>query len=309
MIAFGCSVIAPHVYNLYAQPGISRVREPDSQVLVHAAASSVARGGNLLFDHAARHEDLEALVIVHSDAEIIDPEFCAKVRAALADPDVAVVGCVGAVGVRDMAWWEGDVTFTSSRYRYGELGGGELFWPAARGDSLSGPSEVDTIYGVVMVFSPWAVRNLRFNESFGLLHGYDYDICRQAREAGRKVITADLQVAHHHSLDLVTQVEMWVEAHMRVAERWDTDGPAEGEDEEEYWRARARRAEADAAAARLLAASKLLQADASAQQHQRMLGEKVHSRSWKITEPMRRGSLMARQLRERANRLRSAPAS
>lgn len=304
MIAFGCSVISPDVYNLYARPGIDRVRESDSQVLVHAAASSVARGGNLLFDHAARYDDLEALVIVHSDAEIIDPNFCAKVRAALSDPDVAVVGCVGGTGVRDIAWWEGTVTWTSSHYRYGELGGGDLLWPAERRHTLSGPGEVDSIYGVIMVLSPWSVRNLRFDESFGLLHGYDFDICQQARQAGRKVCAADFQVAHHHSLDLITQVEMWVEAHMRTAEKWDSEGPADGEDEEAYWRARARRAEADAAAARLLAASKLLQADASARQHQRILGEKVHSRSWKLTEPLRQGSLLARQLRERAGKHR-----
>jgi hypothetical protein len=67
-------------------------------------------------------------------------------------------------------------------------------------------------------------------------------------------------------------------------------------------RPRARRAEADAAAARLLAASKLLQADATARQHQRLLGEKIHSRSWKLTEPLRRGNAWVRALRERAAR-------
>ena len=36
------------------------------------------------------------------------PRSCAKVRAALADADVAVVGAAGATGVRGAAWWEGD---------------------------------------------------------------------------------------------------------------------------------------------------------------------------------------------------------
>lgn len=302
MIAFGCSVIAPHLYTLYAKPGIELAREPDSPVLVHAAASSVARGCNLLFDRAGQLDDLEALVIVHQDVEITDSQLCEKVRRALADPEVGVVGCVGATGVHDIAWWDGNVTWTSARYRYGELGGGEMLWPRALQGSLREPGEVDSLYGVLMAFSPWVVRNLRFDESFGLLHGYDFDICQRIRRSGRKVMTADIDVAHHHSLDLITQVEMWVEAHMRVAETWDAEAPVEGEDEEAYWRARARRAEADAAAARLLAASRLLQADASAQLHQRMLGEKVHSRSWKLTEPLRRGTALARQLRARVQR-------
>ena len=41
-----------------------------------------------------------------------------------------------------------------------------------------------------MVLSPWAVRELRFDESLGKLHGYDFDICMQARAAGKKVVDA-----------------------------------------------------------------------------------------------------------------------
>ena len=81
--------------------------------------------------------------------------------------------------------------------------------------------EVDTVDGFVLVLSPWTVRNVRFDESLGQLHGYDFDYCLQVREAGRKVVTADFQVIHHHSLDLVSDPETWIEAHMRVAEKWD----------------------------------------------------------------------------------------
>jgi GT2 family glycosyltransferase len=217
MIAFGCSVISPDTYNRFAGPGLERAREPDSPLFVHAAASSVARGCNLLFDRAAALPDLEALVIVHQDAEIIDPGICTKLRAAFADPAVGVVGCVGAVGVRDIAWWDGTVTWTSAPYRYGEQGGGELCWPREHSAAPRAPGEVESLYGVLMAFSPWVVRSLRFDESFGLLHGYDFDICAQVREAGRKVLAADIALAHHHSLDLVGNVEMWVEAHTRAA--------------------------------------------------------------------------------------------
>ena len=295
MIAFGCSIITPSVYAERARPGIELAAEPDSRVIALAASGSIARSFNLMFDTAAPLDELEALVVVHEDAEIVDRDCCAKLRKAFADPDVAVVGCLGATGVRDIAWWDGSITWNSTPYRYGELGGGELLLePDA---SRPAPGEVDTVYGVFLAFSPWAVRNLRFDESVGLLHGYDFDICRQARLSGRKVVAADIAIAHHHSLDLVTQIEIWVSAHMRAAELWDTTDPAGGEDE--GWKARARRAEANAAAARLLAASKLLQADASAQRQANELSQILSSRSWRITEPLRRANALAKALRSR----------
>jgi GT2 family glycosyltransferase len=301
VIAFGCSIISPDIYERCAKPGIELAREADSRVLAHAAASSVARGLNVMMDRAAAFEELEALVVVHQDLEIVDPDFCSKLRTAMLDPAVAVVGCVGAVGVHDMAWWDGRLVWSSAPYRYGELGGGELLWISDGQAATRAPGEVDSVYGVVLALSPWVVRNLRLDESFGLLHGYDFDICRQARGAGRKVIAADLRVAHHHSLDLVGQVEMWVEAHMRMAAKLGA-GPSASEDDETYWKARARRAEADAAAARLLAASRLLQADASAQRQRRLLEQVTHSPSWKLTEPLRRAGGVARSVARRTRR-------
>jgi Glycosyltransferase like family len=298
MIAFGCSIIMPEVYERRAKVGIELAAEPDSQIYTHAACGSVARSFNLMLDRAAALDDLEALVLLHEDVEIVDRDFCAKLRRALEDSQVAVVGCVGARDVRDIAWWDGSVTWTSATYHYGELGGGQLLWTRDGGEAVRAPGEVDSVYGVVLVLSPWVVRSLRFDESIGILHGYDFDICRQARAAGRKVVTADLKVAHHHSLDLVTEVEIWVAAHMRAAEEWDTpgsssDAPADG------WKRRARRAEADAAAARLLAASELLYADASAQYYSNQIEEMVGSRSWRITEPLRRANAFLRTGRKR----------
>jgi hypothetical protein len=295
MIAFGCSIIMPEVYERRAKVGIERVSEPDSEILAHAASGSVARSYNLMLDRAAGFDGLEALVLVHQDAEIVDLDFCAKLRRALEDPEVAVVGCVGAREVRDIAWWDGTITWNSASYHYGELGGGRLLWhPAAAGETFA-PGEVDSVYGVMLVLSPWAVRALRFEESIGILHGYDFDICRQARAAGRKVMTADLELAHHHSLDLVTEVEAWVAAYMRASERWESSAP----DDDGAWKARARHAEAGAAAARLLAASKLLQADASAKRYDSELAAIENSRSWRITKPLRRGNAIVKAARRR----------
>ena len=70
--------------------------------------------------------------------------------------------------------------------------------------------------------------NLRFDESLGQMHGYDFDICMQARAAGKKVVTADLQVVHHHSLRLIDDPESWIKAYMRLAEKWDEQLPHNG---------------------------------------------------------------------------------
>ena len=135
-------------------------------------------------------------MLVHQDAEIADPDFCKKVRRALDDPEVGVVGCVGAIGVRSIAWWEGSVTWASFIHRYGEHGGGDLpafSWKADELPPYARTGEVDTVDGFVLALSPWAVRNIRFDESLGQLHGYDFDFCLQVRAAGRKVVTADFQ--------------------------------------------------------------------------------------------------------------------
>src|SRR5215204_6465627 len=230
MIAFGVSITDPEQYERFAEPGMRLVAEPDSAILARGTAGSVFRSYNMLMDEASKLSGLEALVLIHQDAEITDPDFLQKLREAIRDPDVAIVGCVGAIGVRNIAWWEGSVTWASFTHRYTELGGGDLPALSWRKDDLpvfAHTGEVDTVDGFVLALSPWVVRNVRFDESLGQqLHGYDLDFCLQAREAGRKVVTADFKVVHHHSLDLVSNPETWIAAHMRVAEKWEGRMPA-----------------------------------------------------------------------------------
>jgi hypothetical protein len=301
MIAFGCSITDLEQYESYAEPGIRLAAEPDSHVMPHQAASSIFRSYNILLEQAAKLPDLEALVLVHQDAEIADPDFCAKLRRALADPDVGVVGCVGAVGVRSIAWWEGSVTWASFTHRYSEMGGGDLpalTWKKDETPPFARTGEVDTIDGFVMCMSPWVVQNIRFDETLGQLHGYDFDFCLQVREAGRKVVTADFKVVHNHSLELVSNPDTWVEAHMRIAEKWEgrmLNGDGPGTD----WKMRARRAEAEAAVARTQAVAAMLQGDAKVRYKERALDEMKDSIGWRITEPLRRANQVRREIARR----------
>jgi hypothetical protein len=137
------------------------------------------------------------------------------------------------------------------------------------------------------------MRELRFDESLGKIHGYDFDFCMQTRAAGKKVVTADLQVVHHHSLRLIEDVESWITAYMEVAEKWDSQLPRSGSRADD-WEWRARRAEAEASAARLMGGVEELVRIAHWEELERMRT----SLSWRMTAPLR--ALSAR-LRGRKN--------
>jgi hypothetical protein len=254
VIVFGTAVTNQETYHRYAEPGIKRAAEPDSVVVAQQSAGSLFHNYNLLLDRAATEKDLEALVLLHQDVELPDSEFAAKVREALTDPAVAIVGSAGAVGVRGPAWWQGNETWASVTHRYEEYGGGEF----VRQDETN-PIEVDMVDGFVMVLSPWAVRELRFDESVGQLHGYDFDICMQARAAGKKVMTAPLRAIHHRPLELISDPEDWKQTYVRLAEKWADHLPDPGAEA----RSRALRAEAEAACARALMVSHLMREQAA----------------------------------------------
>jgi hypothetical protein len=292
MIAFGCAVSEPEPYRRYAEPGIRLAAESDSDIYAFAAVGTIGRSYNLLLDAAAARDDLEALVIVHPHAEIADPDLCEKVRSALGDPDLAVVGCAGASGVQSIAWWDGSVSCAPGIHRYTEHGGGVL--PAYSWTQADpAPAEVETVDGFVLVLSPWAVRNLRFDEGLMLGHGFDLDFCLQARAAGRKVATANLGVIQHRSLEVISDLELWVEAHVVMARKWEGRMPGDN-GSSVSWKERARRAEAEREAVRAVAYSRKLASDARVQALQRAIDEATETFSWRVTTPLRRLNLWRR---------------
>jgi hypothetical protein len=277
-------------------------------VHVLEATGTIFQSYNALLDRAAEHLDLEALVLVHQDAEIVGSDFCAQARAALADPEVGVAGCVGAIGVRSIAWWEGSVTCASFIHRYEEHGGGDLpafSWAWQDAPPYARMGEVDTLDGFLLVLSPWAVRELRFDASLGRLHGYDLDFCLQVRAAGRKAVTGDFRAIHHHALEPFSDPESWIDAHIRMAEKWDGRIPGVGTGAGS-WQERALRAEAERDAAWAVDHANELKLQARLLELERALAETRESISWRLVAPLRRLERLRPPRRQRRLEARAA---
>ncbi len=145
MIIIGCVVDDDELFRQQAEPGLNRVPDADADVWVYSLAGTIGRTANLILDHAQDVPDLEAVILVRRDTEITDPAICATVRDALSDPDVAIVGAVGAANARTLAWWRGTVSGGPVSVRYSDRGAGTLdsyTWGAPEGSTFAGPQRV-----------------------------------------------------------------------------------------------------------------------------------------------------------------------
>lgn len=287
MIVFGSAMTDPEAYRRWARPGILMAAEADSKIYAFAALGSICRSYNLVLDRAAKVEGLEALVLVQQEVEILDADLCRKAREALGDPEVGAVGPMGATGVESIAWWEGDISAAPVRLRHQRFGGGEVpafSWKTHRPP----PADVDTLDGRLLVLSPWAVRNVRFDESLSLGFGYDLDLSLKMREAGRRLRTADLPIAiNTRSLRVVKDLDLWIEGHITAQQRMEDRLPRTAV-AGLGWKERARRAEAAREAARTLVYSTEHQVDAELAPLELELEQLTESLSWRLTEPLRR---------------------
>jgi hypothetical protein len=167
-----------------AAPGIERVRDTDDRVLALFDQPSIFVAYNRIIDQARQHADLEALVLIHDDVELLDGQIKSKLLTAFEDESVAVVGVIGAAGVQSLEWWNYETRGRVQEDRLGliDFGGGE--------------HDVDVVDGLFMAISPWAVFNVRFDENYRGFHGYDGDLCLTVKSQGRRVMVADIRVAH-----------------------------------------------------------------------------------------------------------------
>jgi len=212
MISFGVAVASEATFRAKALPGIDRVAEPDSLILAQRSHDSLQTAYNRILDEAGDHPELEALVLLHEDVEIIDPLFMSKLRRRIAETNVAVLGVIGARGVRSLAWWEADC--------FGRVGAPALLSTGRIAFPGGTPQDVDVVDGLLMALSPWAVRKLRFDQAFAQdFHGYDVDFCFQVRALGRRVVVDDLAVLHHAAW-ATRYGEQWVRSAVALKRKW-----------------------------------------------------------------------------------------
>lgn len=148
-----------------------------------AGQPSLAVAYNRILDHYAADHD-GPVVLLHDDVEIVDPAFEAKAFTVLADrPDVALVGVAGGVSEDSLAWWNGPTV-------------GHQRTDAMMLDFGQREGDVAVLEGSVLVFSPWAVRNLRYDLRYQGFHSAD-EVSLTARQAGKRLYVADIDTHHH----------------------------------------------------------------------------------------------------------------
>jgi hypothetical protein len=227
LIAFGCAIGDPQRYERCALAGIERVRERLAPVYEVRGSDSLFDAYNEILDRAVDDPRTDALVLLHEDTTIRDSRFEAKAREAVGDPKVAIVGAIGAIGVGGIDWWVHERLVGAVTLRLPApfpsrglplIGDGTIVGPGGSG-------EVDMVDGFLLILSRWVIEELRFDESLGPgFHGYDADLCFQARERGRKVVVADLTVEHHQhwpEFSSFAYRSAWKRAHVAFRRKWE----------------------------------------------------------------------------------------
>jgi hypothetical protein len=188
VIVFGTCVGYPDKLAAHAAPGL--VRSMGAEAYTHITYDS--NGKDIfpvyagIIQAAKDMPDVEALALMHDDLEFQDVELAAKIRAAFSDPDVAILGLIGSRGAKGLAWWEGERAGRVTDLTYGLHDFG-----------FDAPA-VESIDGMLVVLSPWAIANLKLHGlGYEGFHGYADELCAQARDAGKKTVVVDIKALHH----------------------------------------------------------------------------------------------------------------
>jgi hypothetical protein len=174
-----------------ARPSVVRCL-PDAQVVVLREQRSIFTAYNAILEMAMGVPSLDAVLLLHDDAELRQPDLEQVLRDSLA-ADVAVVGVIGSRRPSRLGWTSGSPTAGRVVDFCGPDGSEQLI----EGD-LGAPAEVDTVDGFFLALSPWVVRTLRFDDRrYRGFDGYSADLCAQARKHGKRVVVAPIDVVHH----------------------------------------------------------------------------------------------------------------
>ncbi len=176
-------------------------------LLALSGQTDIAVAYNTILD-AYTDRGMDAVILLHDDVEITDPDAEAKFLAALAEPGVGLVGVAGGEAYCGLAWWDAQPV-------------GHQLTDVMNIDFGRRAGDVALLEGSVLVFGPQAVKSLRFDENIHGFHGYD-EIAMQAGAAGMRVVVADVDTVHHSRMGFKSPQSLadWQEADGYFRRKW-----------------------------------------------------------------------------------------
>ncbi len=202
-LAYGVCVGSGEKFDRYVRP---RVR--GSSIYLQFDQTSIVEAYNSILDDA-QSDGASMLILQHDDLEIMDPDAIEKFRDAFAaDRLVALAGVAGGGGAAGLAWW-------------GQAPIGHQRTDAMNIDFGQRAGFVELLEGSILVFSRWAIEELRFDTRFPGFHGYD-EIAAQVTAAGRLNAVVDVDTHHHNAMGFKSAASHaeWVEADRLYREKW-----------------------------------------------------------------------------------------
>ena len=155
------------------------------------------------------HVDMEidALILLHDDLEVTDPQADEKITAAL-ELGADLIGIAGGSARGGLAWWN-----------YEPIG--HQLTDAMNIDFGRRSGNVDLLEGSFLVFSPKAVKELRFDTQFEGFHGYD-EIAMQAHAAKMRVFVVDVDTHHRTPMGFKSEAshQQWLDADRKFRKKW-----------------------------------------------------------------------------------------
>jgi hypothetical protein len=169
--------------------------------------TSIADAYNGIFNSFNDYRGLDAVVLLHDDLEITDPDAEAKIEAAL-ESGADLIGAAGGSSCLGLAWWNVEPI-------------GHQRTDVMNIDFGPRTGDVDILEGSFMVFSARAVKQLRFDTRFQGFHGYD-EIAMQAKAAGMRNFVADIDTYHHTAMGFKSEAsrQIWLNNDSMFREKW-----------------------------------------------------------------------------------------
>jgi Glycosyltransferase like family len=203
VIVYGCCVGNRYKLMQYVLPHVD-----DRLLYTLTDQTSIVAAYNEILDHYADRPTVSAVVLLHDDLEIMDPDFEQKIEAVLQQSNVGLIGVAGGKGTNGLAWWNTDPI-------------GHQKTDAMNIDFGTRTGDVDLLEGSLLVFSRLAAHYLRFDPWFPGFHGYD-EIGRQSNYLGLRNVVADIDTWHHNSMGFKNPAshEEWLRADQLYREKW-----------------------------------------------------------------------------------------